>query len=127
MRLSQSSLVQLLNSNAVELVFSRRRPLPGNLSRRMLATNDSLLLNSTPGQVALNFHGAPGRLKFNPEQKGLIMTWDIFIQDFRLITVESVDVVSVIPTTPPEQFWNYFNNVLAKMPESQKVQFMHKA
>jgi hypothetical protein len=125
MRLSQSSLVQLLNSNAVELVFNRRRPLPGDYRRRMLATNDTNLLNSTPGRVALNFHGAPGRLKFSPEQKGLVMTWDIFIQDFRLVPVESVDVVSVIPTTPPDQFWNYFNKVLAKMPENQKVQFMH--
>ena len=125
MKLSQSSLVQLLNSNAVELVFTRRRPLPGNYSRRMLATNDTNLLDSTPGRVALNFHGAPSRLKFNPEQKGLVLTWDIFMQDFRLVPVESVDVISVIPTTPPEEWWNYFNNVLSKMSESQKVQFMH--
>jgi len=91
----------------------------------MLATNDTDLLNSTPGRLALNFHGAPGRLKFSPEQKGLVMTWDIFLQDFRLIPAESVEIVSVIRTSPPEEFWNYFNNVLSKMPETQKVEFMH--
>jgi len=123
--MSPGTLTQILNSNAVELRFIRRRPLPGDTFRRMLATNDTNLLNSTPGRLALNFHGAPGRLKFSPEQKGLVMTWDIFLQDFRLVPAESVEVVSVIKTTPPEEFWNYFNKVLAKMSTSQKVQFMH--
>jgi len=123
--MSPGTLIQILNTHAVELRFTRRRPLPGMPFRRMFATNDTNLLNSTPGRLALNFHGAPGRLKFSPEQKGLVMTWDIFLQDFRLIPAESVEVVSVIKTTPPEEFWNYFNNVLSKMPESQKVEFMH--
>jgi hypothetical protein len=123
--MSPGTLIQILNTHAVELKFTRRRPLPGMPFRRMLATNDTDLLNSTPGRLALNFHGAPGRLKFSPEQKGLVMTWDIFLQDFRLIPAESVEIVSVIRTSPPEEFWNYFNNVLSKMPESQKVEFMH--
>jgi hypothetical protein len=123
--MSPGTLIQLLNEHAVELRFTRRRPLPGDTFRRMLATNDTNLLNSTPGRLALNFHGAPSHLKFSPEQKGLVMTWDIFMQDFRLVPAESVEIVSVIRTTPPDEFWNYFNNVLAKMPESQKVQFMH--
>jgi len=123
--MSPGTLIQILNTHAVELKFTRRRPLPGMSFRRMLATNDTDLLNSTPGRLALNFHGAPGRLKFSPEQKGLVMTWDIFLQDFRLIPAESVEIVSVIRTSPPEEFWNYFNNVLSKMPETQKVEFMH--
>ena len=123
--MSPGALIQLLNTNAVELKFIRRRPLPGNEARRMLATNDTNLLNSTPGRLALNFHGAPNRLKFSPETKGLVMTWDIFMQDFRLIPAESVEVVRVIKTTPPDEFWQYFNRVLSKMPSSQKVQFMH--
>lgn len=126
MRLSQGGLIELLNSNAVEIKFNRRRPLPGNLSRRMLATNDTNLLMSPQGKVALNWHAAPGNLKFNPSEKGLVMTWDIFMQDYRLIPVESVDVVSVIKTTPPEEFWIYFNQVLAKMSPSDKDSFMKK-
>jgi hypothetical protein len=123
--MSPDTLIRILNTHAVELKFTRRRPLPGNEFRRMFATNDTNLLNSVPGRLALNFHGAPKHLKFSPEQKGLVMTWDIFMQDFRLVPAENVEVVRVIKTTPPDEFWEYFNRVLSKMPESQKVAFMH--
>lgn len=124
MKLSQSGLIQLLNSNAVELKFVRRRPRANSTERRMLATNDTSLLMSARGKIALNWHEAPGNLKFSPEKKGLVMTWDIFMQSYRLIPVESVEVISVIKTTPPEEFWKYFNEVLAKMSSSDKQQFM---
>ena len=124
--MSPGTLIQILNEHAVELRFNRRRPLPGDPIRRMLATNDTNLLNSTPGRLALNFHGAPGRLKFSPEQKGLVMTWDILMQDFRLIPADAVEVISVIKTSPPNDFWDYFNKVLSKMSSAQKVDFMHK-
>jgi len=126
MKLSQGGLIQLLNSNAVELKFNRRRPLPGKITRRMLATNDTNLLMSPQGKIALNWHQAPGRLNFNPSEKGLIMTWDIFMQGYRLIPSESIEVVSVIKTTPPDEFWKYFNEVLAKMSPSDKMRFMDK-
>ena len=123
--MSPSSLVQILNANAVELKFTRRRPLPNNTERRMLATNDLTLLSSARGRVALNFHGALNSLDFQPNKKNLVLTWDIFIQDFRLVPAESVEVISVIKTTPPDEFWVYFNEVLAKMTQEQKVRFMH--
>ncbi len=124
MRLSQGGLIELLNSNAVELKFNRRRPLVNSTQRRMLCTNDTNLHMSPQGKIALNWHQAPGSLKFDPSKKGLVMTWDIFMQGYRLIPSESVDVISVIKTTPPEDFWNYFNNVLSKMSASDKQQFM---
>jgi hypothetical protein len=124
MRLSQGGLIQLLNSNAVELKFVRRRPLANSTYRRMLATNDTNLLMSPQGKIALNWHEAPGQLKFDPSEKGLIMTWDIFLQSYRLIPSESVEVISVIKTTPPDEFWKYFNEVLAKMSASDKQQFI---
>ena len=127
MRVSQSALTKLLEKNAVELRFSRRRPIAGSSpTRRMLATNDGMLLNSAAGKTALNFRPASGRLKFNPTQKGLVLTWDIFMQDYRLVPAESVDVVSVIPTTPPEEFWKYFSEVLSRMSGTDKEQFMDK-
>jgi hypothetical protein len=124
MKLSQGGLVQLLNSNAVELRFNRRRPLLNSTTRRMLATNDTNLLMSPQGKIALNWHEAPGNLRFDPSKKGLVMTWDIFMQAYRLIPTESVDIVSVIKTSPPDEFWKYFNEVLAKMTPSDKQQFM---
>lgn len=127
MKLSQTALATLLSKNAVELKFLRRRPMPGDMAtRRMLCTNDLVLLNSAQGRVALNFKPAPGHLKFNPQQKGLVLTWDIFMQDYRLVPSESVDVVSVIPTTPPEVWWKYFSEVLSKMTATQKMAFMDK-
>jgi len=127
MKLSQSSLTALLNKNAVELKFLRRRPMAGDQpTRRMLATNDTILLNSIEGRTALNFRPATGQLKFNPQAKGLVLTWDIFMQDYRLVPCESVDIVSVIPTTPPDEFWKYFNTVLSKMTATDKMRFMDK-
>ena len=127
MRVSQEALATLLSKNAVELKFVRRRPMPGDRpTRRMLATNDLLLLNSSAGRTALNFRPASGNLKFNPEAKGLIVTWDIFMQDYRLVPSESVEVVAVIPTTPPEQFWQYFSTSLSKMSTTEKMRFMDK-
>ena len=127
MRLSQTALVALLNKNVVELRFMRRRPAVGSPpTRRMLATNDTILLNSSAGRTALNFKPAHGRLKYNPQAKGLVMTWDIFMQDFRQVPAESVEVVAVIPTNPPEVFWKYFGEVLSKMSALDKETFMDK-
>jgi len=127
MRLSQGALATLLTKNVLEIKFVRRRPSPGEpATRRMLATNDTILLNSSAGRTALNFRPATGHLKFNPQQKGLILTWDIFMQDYRLIPAESADVVSVIPSTPPEQFWKYFSEVLSRMSTAEKERFMDK-
>jgi len=127
MRVSQTALAALLSKNAVEIKFVRRRPVTGEpITRRMLATNDTILLNSSAGRTALNFKPATGHLKFNPQTKGLVLTWDIFMQDYRLVPAESADVVSVIPTTPPEQFWKYFSEVLSRMSTTDKERFMDK-
>jgi len=127
MRLSRAGLMALLRNNAVELRFTRRKPRVGDLPhRRMLATNDVSLLNSSAGRTALNFRPATGRLKFSPAQKNLIVVWDIFMQDYRLVPAESADVVSVIPTSPPEKFWEYFSKTLTKMSAADKERFMDK-
>jgi hypothetical protein len=127
MKLSQSSLAALMSKNAVEIKFLRRRPVAGEPAfRRMFATNDLLLLNSAAGRTALNFRPATGRLDFNPAQKGLVLTWDIFMQDYRLVPANTADVISVVPTTPPDEFWKYFSEVLSKMSTTDKMSFMDK-
>ena len=125
MRVSQTALVALLSKNALELKFVRRRPMSWTgPTRRMLCTNDLILLNSVAGHTALNFKTAPGHLKYDPSAKGLVQTWDIFMQDYRQVPSESVEVVSVIPTTPPDEFWKYFSEVLSKMTATDKKNFM---
>jgi hypothetical protein len=123
MKLSLGGLSSLLKSNAAELRFRRRRPGPGPF-RRMLATNDLKLLQSIPGKLALNYRRPTGHPPYNPTQYNLLCVWDIFMQDFRMVPVDAVDVISVLPTTPPEQFWQYFNDKLSRMSATEKMSFM---
>lgn len=123
MKLSLSGLSALLKSNAAEVRFRRRRQGPGPF-RRMLCTNDLKLLMSIPGKLALNYRRPTGLPPYNPTAYNLLCVWDIFMQDFRMIPVDAVDVISVIPTTPPDAFWNYFNEKLATMSAVEKMSFM---
>lgn len=124
MKLSLGGLSSLLKSNAAELRFRRRTRGPTPF-RRMLATNDLNLLMSMPGKIALNYRRPTGMPIYNPTQYNLLCVWDIFMQDFRMVPVDATDVVSVLPTTPPEQFWEYFNMQLSKMNAFEKLSFMH--
>lgn len=127
MKLSQGGLLTLLQNNVIELRFRRRRPKPGwNSYRRMLCTNDFQLLNSVPGKIALHFKPPTGPPPYPWRIKNLVCTWDLFWQEWRMVSVETHDVVTVIPTKPPEQFWSYFNIYLESMSPSDKVAFMNK-
>jgi len=128
MRLGRSALAQLLMTNVVELRFRRRIEKAGfGDYRRMLCTNDRLLLMSQLGRNILNFEPATQPPKFNPAQKNLIIVWDIFMQNYRCINCNDVEVVAVIKTSPDAtEWWKYFNESIAPMPAQQKVTFMNK-
>jgi len=123
MRLSLGGLSSLLKTNAAEIRFRRRREGPTPF-RRMLCTNDLKLLQSNPGKIALNYRRPTGYPPYNPTQYNLLCVWDIFMQDFRMVPVDAVEVVSIVPTTPPEQFWQYFNERLSRMNAFEKMSFM---
>jgi len=124
MRLSLGGLSALLKTNAAEIRFRRRRPGPTPF-RRMLCTNDLQLLQSMPGKLALNYRRPTGLPPYNPTQYNLLCVWDIFMQDFRMVPVDAAEVIAVLPTNPPDQFWNYFNEKLSTMSAMEKVSFMH--
>lgn len=128
MRLGRAALAQLLMTNVVELRFRRRIEKAGfGDYRRMLCTNDRGLLMSTLGRNILNFEPATQPPKFNPAQKNLIITWDIFMQNYRCINCNDVEVIAVINTSPDAtEWWKYFNESIASMPAQQKVTFMNK-
>jgi hypothetical protein len=122
-KVSLNQLKLLLQQNVVELKFARRRPQPGEpLFRRMLCTNSYSLLNSTKGRVALNYRPPHQQLDYSPELKGLVVTWDIFEQDYRQINVAACQVVATIKAN--DEFWKYYNEKLAFMTEKQKIDFM---
>ena len=127
MRLSTTGLMGLLHTNVAELRFRRRIVKPGyNDYRRMLCTTDPILLNSIGGKNILNYappHG--GHLKYSPFAKNLVIVWDIFMQDYRAVNCNDCDVVSVIQSTPPEKFWDYFNEQIIHMSAGEKMAFQN--
>jgi hypothetical protein len=127
-RLGRNALAMLLMTNVVELRFRRRIEKAGvGDYRRMLCTNDQLLLTSQPGRNVLNWQPpSGGGLKYNPAAKNLIVTWDIFLQAYRMINCNDVEVITVIKTSPDAtEFWKYFNENLLPMPATQKAQFIN--
>jgi len=100
----------------------RRRPRPGRSpARRMLCTLDDRILNSENGRLALNYRGAGGVLPYETESKNLLPVWDIFMQDWRMVSMDNCDVVNTIKE---QDFWNYFNGTLLKMSQTDKMRYM---
>ena len=124
MRVSLGNLASVLQENVAEVKFTRRRVKAGSpATRRMLCTNSFSLLNSADGRVALNFKPPTNYPKYNPQAKNLVVTWDIIMQGFRTISVETCDLISVIPAN--DEFWTYFNEKLAPLSQSEKINFMN--
>ena len=127
MRLGRTALQSLLNVNAAELRFRRRIEKPGFKDyRRMLCTSDKRLLESAVAKRIFRFESTIGNLKYNPASKNLVLTWDIFMCNWRMVSCDDVDVIAVIKTSPdPSEFWKYFNERIANMSATQKALFMN--
>jgi len=122
MKTTLPNLKNLLSQNVCEIVFARRRPKPDKPPmRRMLCTLDDNILNSTNGRLSLNYRPPGGAMPYNPETKNLLLVWDIFMQDWRMVNMDACDLVNTIPEN---EFWNYFNNTLLKMSPQQKMTYM---
>lgn len=129
---SHNSLTQLLSDNVVELVFVPRSSKNSRqrVTRRMLCTNNVILLNSIAGKIALGFNPPKGvGLKYFPKDKGLVVTFDLFWQEYRQIPLESVTVVSAIPLKSVDDrisFWEYFDKRLQGMSGAEKKSYMRR-
>ena len=127
MKISVTGLSQLCQTNLVEFKFTRRLRYNGMLpTRRMLATLDGDLLNSTLGKEILHFKPPTHISPYNATSKGLLTVWDLLFQDWRSIPVDSSLVIASVPTKPVEIFWEYFDKVIGKMTSAQKAVFMSK-
>jgi hypothetical protein len=128
---AQLGLLQLLATNVVELTFVRRHSKAGfPPSRRMFCTNSKSLLNSIAGKITLKFEPPKGvGLPYIPAMKGLVVTWDILMQDYRQIPLESVRVIGVYPVGNEkeiDEFWEFFMKIIHPMSSGQKTTFMKK-
>lgn len=122
--ISREALEQKLLNNVVDLRFVRRIPIPGRPpTRRMLCTKSSSLLNSTNGRMSLNYKPPLGSKQFNETKQNALIVWDIFMQSFRVVSLEGATVINEIPAN--DEFWKYYNQVLLPMTADQKLQFMN--
>ena len=122
MKVSRDQLKKILLQNVCEIKFSRRRPVIGKSPfRRMMATLSYPLLNSANGRLTLNYKPTIAPPRYNPAQKNLLIVWDIFMQDWRMV---NMDECNLITTIKEEDFWKYFNDTLLPMSPQQKLQYM---
>ena len=126
MRLGRTALQILLATNAAELRFKRRLEKQGfNVYRRMLCTTDQKLLQSAAGKRIFHYTNPTNSLKYDPASKNLVVAFDIFMQNWRMINCNDVDVIAVIKTSPdPTDFWKYFYERINDMSTDQKARFM---
>lgn len=126
--ISRSSLLTILLTNVCEVVFVRRhRPVPGRIkpiveSRRMLCTNSYSLLRSFYGLRYLGYRPFQNPPPFDPRAKNIVITWDLFMIDYRCIPMEQCYLVRSI--TADQAFWDVFVNKYSKMSSAQKSIFM---
>ena len=118
-------LKNLLLTNVAEIKFARRLPVVDvnkGPTRRMWCTNCLALLNSFNGKNVLRYRIPKYLPKFNPNEKNVIVTWDILMQDFRCINMDSCELMQSMPAN--DDFWTYFNENLLLMTTQQKINFM---
>lgn len=121
--MTRNELDNNLLTNVLDLRFVRRRPISTKPdTRRMLCTKSYELLNSINGRIALNYRPPANIPAYDIVSKNLIIVWDIFMQDYRTLPVESVNVLNTIPAN--EKFWTYFNENLRSMSSLDKIIFM---
>jgi hypothetical protein len=78
---------------------------------------------SPEGRIALNYRRAINYPKYDPTVKNLVITWDIFMQDYRCINMAACDMIQAIPAN--KQFWKFFNERLSLLDAQQKMRFMN--
>lgn len=124
-KIGRVELDSLLKNNVCEITFVRRRPerAPGRpIVRRMICSNSISLLDSEDGIRSLNFHYPKGPKQIDEAFHNVVVVWDIFMQDYRNVSMEACYLNKSIPAN--EEFWKYYNNVLLPMSPQQKLAFM---
>lgn len=127
MKIGATTLNALLEHNVVEIKFKRRNPKPGqSLTRRMLCTNSPVILQSDAGRQTLNYNSPAGGPKYSAASKNIVITWDIFKQDYRAVSMDNCVLINQIPVTGDgRDFWVYFNENIHPMTTGQKQSFFN--
>ena len=122
---SRGFVESVLSKNVSEVSFMRRHAKAGATPiRRMLCTRDWQMLSTPEAKLALNFRAPTQNTSANIARKNLIVVWDIFVQDWRNIPLETLSIHTSIPTEPAVSWWEVFNNSIFPMTQQAKVDFM---
>ena len=123
MQISRSGLDNLLRSNVCEVRFVRRDPRPGDgPTRRILCTKDLSILTSLNGRTTLNYRPPRGGMQINEALQNICVVWDIMMQDYRNVAMDSCTLIQSIPGN---EWWEYFNENIYPMSPGQKLSFMN--
>jgi len=120
----------LFATHVVELVAVRRNPPPIGRAptRTFLATNSVTILNSIAGKTALHVKLPTKAPKYNASAYNLITVWDIIMQDWRNVNLNSYNIKAAMPVTTEEEvmeFWQFFNDYLSKWSTRKKENFLN--
>jgi hypothetical protein len=124
-RIKRTELQRLLKSNICDLLVVRRRPerAPGRPElRQMLCTNSMEILRSENGLRVLNYSGSFEPKKVDERKHNLVVTWDIFMQDYRNVSMDLCYLVQKIPAD--DNFWKFFNENIFPMSPNEKMRYM---
>ena len=99
MIIQRAALDSLLLNNVCEIRFVRRRPRSGDGPSR-----------------------PKGPAKINEAAENVLVVWDILMQSYRTISMNSCDLIQQIPNN---DFWEYFNENIYPMSPEQKYNFMN--
>ena len=117
------SLISMLNDGVVDITFSRTIPVKGKSpTRRMYASQCSQILSSNNGRITLNYRPPTKTAPYNAQSKGLVVVWDILMQDYRTINPNNVTINTYIDA---DDFWEYFNANIFNMTGDEKIAFMN--
>ena len=123
MLIQRAALDSILINNVCDVRFVRRHPRAGDgPTRRMLCTKSYDILNSVNGRVTLNYRPPSDPVQVNEARDNLIVVWDILMQDYRVISMASCDLIQDIDAA---EFWEYFNENIYPMSPEQKFSFMN--
>lgn len=121
--MTRGELDEKLLTNVIDLRFVRKRQVKTKgPTRRMLCTKSYELLGSVNGKSTLNYRPPASAPSYNLVEKNIVVVWDIFMQDYRTINADGVEILKVIPAN--EEFWKYFNSELRLMGAKEKMAFI---
>lgn len=126
---SRAQLQALLGANVVEAKFIRRHEKYGwSEVRGAFVTTNWELLNSDLGLNTLNFKRPKGiGMGYDPRDYNLVVSWDLFRQEYRCFGVENSNIVNFYDVSSDEkriEFWQFFRDYIMKLSNDEKLIYM---